>query len=333
MARAEGPVLRPRPAGGRPVGRRVVRRGGAGRGGGAGRRGRRRHRRGSGWDARGEHARRRSRRSRSGAVRGAWAGYRQIAGVSLNAGTIPERPYHGRPMHPLLGSIPSPSSGNLGPFHMYGVILAVGVLVAVYVAEQRWRRRGYPRDGIYDISFWVVIWGVIGARLYHVVTDYQLFEDDPLRAFADLARRAQHLGRGARRRDRGDRHHPAPAHAHARGDGLHGPGHRARAGHRPLGQLLQPGAVREAVDAPVGTRDRAVAPSRRLCAVRDVPADVPVRVAGVPRHLRHPAPRGAPRRAANWVRRSRCTSRSTPSPDSGSRTCGSIRRTRSPACA
>ncbi len=86
-------------------------------------------------------------------------------------------------MPPLLGSIPSPSSGNLGPFHMYGVILAVGVLVGVYVAEQRWRRRGYPRDGIYDISFWVVIWGVIGARLYHVVTDYQLFEDDPWRAF------------------------------------------------------------------------------------------------------------------------------------------------------
>jgi prolipoprotein diacylglyceryl transferase len=66
---------------------------------------------------------------------------------------------------------------------MYGVILAVGVLVAVYVAEQRWRRRGYPRDGIYDISFWVVIWGVVGARLYHVITDYQRFDDDPWRAF------------------------------------------------------------------------------------------------------------------------------------------------------
>jgi prolipoprotein diacylglyceryl transferase len=65
---------------------------------------------------------------------------------------------------------------------MYGVILAVGVLVAVYVAEHRWRRRGYPKDGIYDISFWVVIWGVIGARLYHVITDYQRFEDDPWRA-------------------------------------------------------------------------------------------------------------------------------------------------------
>jgi prolipoprotein diacylglyceryl transferase len=86
-------------------------------------------------------------------------------------------------MPPALGSIPSPSSGNLGPFHMYGLILAVGVLVGVYVAEHRWRRRGYPKDGIYDISFWVVIWGVIGARLYHVVTDYELFEHDPWRAF------------------------------------------------------------------------------------------------------------------------------------------------------
>lgn len=84
---------------------------------------------------------------------------------------------------PILGSIPSPSDGNLGPFHMYGVILAVGVLVGVYVSEHRWRRRGYPKDGIYDIAFWVVIWGVIGARVYHVITDYQLFEDDPLRAF------------------------------------------------------------------------------------------------------------------------------------------------------
>ena len=83
----------------------------------------------------------------------------------------------------LLGSIPSPEDGNLGPFHMYGIILAVGVLVGVYVAEQRWRRRGYPKDGIYDISFWVVIWGVIGARVYHVITDYQLFEDDLWRAF------------------------------------------------------------------------------------------------------------------------------------------------------
>ena len=103
--------------------------------------------------------------------------------------------------HPLLGSIPSPSSGNLGPFHMYGIILAVGVLVGVYVAEHRWRRRGYPKDGIYDISFWVVIWGVIGARVYHVITDYQLLRRRPDARVPDLARRPLDLGRGDRRRD------------------------------------------------------------------------------------------------------------------------------------
>jgi len=87
------------------------------------------------------------------------------------------------PMPPVIGSIPSPSNPNVGPFHMYGVILAVGVLVAVYVSERRWRNRGYPRDAIYDIAFWVVVWGVVGARVYHVITDYQLFTHDPGLAF------------------------------------------------------------------------------------------------------------------------------------------------------
>ena len=84
----------------------------------------------------------------------------------------------------MVASIPSPSTGNLGPFHMYGLLLAIGVVVAVVVAERRWRNRGYERNGIYDIAFWVVIAGVVGARVYHVVTDYQLFEGDPLKALA-----------------------------------------------------------------------------------------------------------------------------------------------------
>jgi prolipoprotein diacylglyceryl transferase len=66
---------------------------------------------------------------------------------------------------------------------MYGLLLAIGVLIATFVAERRWRNRGYPKDVIYDLAFWVVVAGVVGARLYHVVTDYELFQDDPLRAF------------------------------------------------------------------------------------------------------------------------------------------------------
>ncbi len=88
----------------------------------------------------------------------------------------------------LLGFIPSPHESviHLGPvpLHMYGLMLAIGVLVAVRVAEVRWVRRGHKAKEFSDLVVWIVIAGVIGARLYHVITDYQLFEDDPVKAFA-----------------------------------------------------------------------------------------------------------------------------------------------------
>ena len=84
-------------------------------------------------------------------------------------------------------SIPSPSDNivHLGPIplHMYGLMLAIGILVAVRVAETRWVRRGHQSKEFSDIVIWIVIAGVVGARVYHVITDYQLFTDDPLRAF------------------------------------------------------------------------------------------------------------------------------------------------------
>ena len=80
-----------------------------------------------------------------------------------------------------LASIPSPSDGNLdlGPLslHMYGLLLAVGVVVAVWVTMVRWRRLGGNPSDILDGAVFVVICGVIGARLYHVITDYQRFDD------------------------------------------------------------------------------------------------------------------------------------------------------------
>ncbi len=87
---------------------------------------------------------------------------------------------------PLVASIPSPSENviHIGPvpLHMYGLMLAIGILVAIRVAEVRWVRRGHPAKELSDVVIWIVIAGVIGARIYHVITDYQLFEDDPLKA-------------------------------------------------------------------------------------------------------------------------------------------------------
>ncbi|HZJ28195.1 MAG TPA: prolipoprotein diacylglyceryl transferase [Acidimicrobiia bacterium] len=86
-----------------------------------------------------------------------------------------------------LAFIPSPSNGvfNLGPLplHLYGLTLAVGVVAATYIAEARWKRMGHDPKEISSIAVWIVVAGVIGARVYHVITDYQLYTDDPLKAF------------------------------------------------------------------------------------------------------------------------------------------------------
>jgi prolipoprotein diacylglyceryl transferase len=87
----------------------------------------------------------------------------------------------------LLASIPSPDSGviDLGPIplHAYGLLLAIGVLVAAWIAERRWVERGFDAKAFNDMAVWIVVGGVVGARVYHVISDYQLFTDDWLRAF------------------------------------------------------------------------------------------------------------------------------------------------------
>ncbi|MGI8795380.1 MAG: prolipoprotein diacylglyceryl transferase [Acidimicrobiia bacterium] len=87
----------------------------------------------------------------------------------------------------MLSSIPSPSDGviDLGPLPIraYGLLIATGVLAAAWLAERRWVKRGGDPGTINSIAIWVVIGGVVGARVYHVIADYQLFTGDWLRAF------------------------------------------------------------------------------------------------------------------------------------------------------
>ena len=88
---------------------------------------------------------------------------------------------------PVLASIPSPDNGvvDIGPIpvHAYGLLLAIGVLVAAWIAERRWLARGFDRKTFNEMAIWVVVGGVVGARVYHVISDYQLFTHDWLRAF------------------------------------------------------------------------------------------------------------------------------------------------------
>ena len=80
-------------------------------------------------------------------------------------------------------TLPSPPSGtlDLGPvsLNMYGVMIAVGIVAAVALAGRRLERAGAgTRDDFSSIATWAVVGGLIGARLYHVVTDWSSFADN-----------------------------------------------------------------------------------------------------------------------------------------------------------
>ena len=73
----------------------------------------------------------------------------------------------------MIASIPSPSSNMLfGRIHMYGVMIALGVLAGVWLGRRRWGQRGHDPDDMADVAVWAVPAGLIGARLYHVITDW-----------------------------------------------------------------------------------------------------------------------------------------------------------------
>lgn len=81
-----------------------------------------------------------------------------------------------------LASIPSPSEGvwYLGfiPIRAYALCIVLGVVVAVWLSERRWRARGGQSGTIIDIAVPAVIFGLIGGRLYHVITDWQTYFGD-----------------------------------------------------------------------------------------------------------------------------------------------------------
>jgi prolipoprotein diacylglyceryl transferase len=76
----------------------------------------------------------------------------------------------------LLASIPSPKTGefHLGPLlvHAYGLLYGVAVVAAVLIARRRWAARGGSAELVDEVALWGFPAGLIGGRLYHVVTSW-----------------------------------------------------------------------------------------------------------------------------------------------------------------
>ncbi|MGI8761584.1 MAG: prolipoprotein diacylglyceryl transferase [Jatrophihabitantaceae bacterium] len=85
---------------------------------------------------------------------------------------------------PPLAAIPSPTQSvwHLGPIPIraYALCIVAGIFVALWLTLRRWRERGGVDDDIWDVAGWAIVFGIIGGRLYHVVSDPELyFEGKP----------------------------------------------------------------------------------------------------------------------------------------------------------
>ena len=78
-----------------------------------------------------------------------------------------------------LAYIPSPtiSQFSIGPvtIHIYALCILMGIVLAVWITSNRWKRLGGNFDQILDITLVAVPSGIVGARLYHIITTPERF--------------------------------------------------------------------------------------------------------------------------------------------------------------
>jgi prolipoprotein diacylglyceryl transferase len=91
----------------------------------------------------------------------------------------------------VLAAIPSPTQGvwELGPLPIraYALCIVAGIVAAVWLTEKRWVARGGAPGEVLDIAVWAVPFGIVGGRLYHVISSPRAYfgeGGDPLRALA-----------------------------------------------------------------------------------------------------------------------------------------------------
>lgn len=151
----------------------------------------------------------------------------------------------------------------------YGLTIAIAAIVAARFADRRWVKRGGTDGEIAQLAMWAVPAGALGARLYHVVTDYEIYAHNPVKAFA-----IWDGGLGI----------PGGIAAGVI-TGLVEPRRR---------RLVQSGTVRPAIDPAMGSAHRSGRLTGRTGAVQLVPPDVPLRISVEPgRSRRRPSRRAA----------------------------------------
>ena len=67
-----------------------------------------------------------------------------------------------------------PTGFQIGPLYIryYGIILMLGALAGAWLAAHEAKRRGYDSEMVWDGLIWVLIGGILGARIWHILTPH-----------------------------------------------------------------------------------------------------------------------------------------------------------------
>ncbi|HEU4384913.1 MAG TPA: prolipoprotein diacylglyceryl transferase [Anaeromyxobacteraceae bacterium] len=58
------------------------------------------------------------------------------------------------------------------PLHTYGLLLAMGFVIAIWVAQREARRQGQDAEAIGDLSFWILVAALVGSRVYYILVNW-----------------------------------------------------------------------------------------------------------------------------------------------------------------
>ena len=80
---------------------------------------------------------------------------------------------------------PEPILVSLGPVNIYyyGFFILLGSIVAISIALKLASFYNIKKDTIIDLAFWLIVGGIIGARIYHVLLELPYYLENPLSTF------------------------------------------------------------------------------------------------------------------------------------------------------
>ncbi len=68
--------------------------------------------------------------------------------------------------------------------HWYSILILIGIIIGLILVEKEAKKFKYPKDLIFNIAFWAIIMGIIGARLYYVIFNFSYYKNNLLEIFS-----------------------------------------------------------------------------------------------------------------------------------------------------